>query len=181
MTDTITRVSPTSNNTYTTPIQTEHCMWNRSARLVASAQQTKVTSTCTFVAAWLKLLIYYPCPDINVVTNTHIFLPIVSILPLQNGQCMKHSFNTRWLLHSQQAVQLVSQSAHSSGLHTCQIHTNHTTSSLFRHVRKTAKSDYKLHHICKAASNNPAPTGRIFTKFDTWGFYENLLTKFKFD
>jgi len=91
MTDTITRVSPTSNNTYTTLVQTEHFMWNRSARLVASAQQTKVTYTCTFVAAWLKLLIYYPCPDINVVTNTHNFLPIVSILPLQNGQCKNHS------------------------------------------------------------------------------------------
>ena len=56
-------------------------------RLVASAQQTKLTSTCTFVATWLKLLIYYRCPDINIVIDTHFFLPIMSILPLQKGRC----------------------------------------------------------------------------------------------
>jgi hypothetical protein len=146
-------------------------MWNRSARLVASTQQTKVTSTFTFVVAWLKLLIYYPCPDINVGTNTHTFLRMVSIPPLQNARRRKHSFNTRWLLHSQQAVQLASHSTWSWRLQTHRINSNCTASSLVRHIRNTAKSDYQ------AASNSSALTGRIFMK----GFSENLLTKFKFD
>jgi hypothetical protein len=30
------------------------------------------------------------------------------------------------------------------------------------------------------AGNNAAPTGRIFTKFDIWVFFENMLRKFKF-
>jgi len=29
------------------------------------------------------------------------------------------------------------------------------------------------------ASNNSAPTGRMFTKFDDWAFCENLPRKFK--
>ena len=30
-----------------------------------------------------------------------------------------------------------------------------------------------------SARNNSAPTGRIFMKFDIWGFFENLSRKFK--
>jgi hypothetical protein len=48
--------------------------------------------------------------------------------------------------------------------------------SVFRRVRKGAKGDYKLRHVCVCLSdrpsvrtparNNSARTGRIFTKFD---------------
>jgi len=44
-----------------------------------------------------------------------------------------------------------------------------TTLSLFRRVRKTAKRDYWLRHVCLSvppAWNNSAPTGRIFMKLD---------------
>jgi hypothetical protein len=41
---------------------------------------------------------------------------------------------------------------------------------VFRHVRKIAKSDYQLRHVCPfvrpTAWNNSASTGRIFMKFD---------------
>ena len=54
----------------------------------------------------------------------------------------------------------------------------------FRRVRKIAKSDYYLRCICPpvclSALNNSAPTRRIFTKFDMWGFFEPLSIKLKF-
>ena len=36
---------------------------------------------------------------------------------------------------------------------------------IFRRVRKIAQSDYEIRHVCLSV-RNPAPTGRIFTKFD---------------
>jgi hypothetical protein len=54
---------------------------------------------------------------------------------------------------------------------------------IFRRVRTTAKSDYYPHHVCLSvrlpARNNTATTGRIFMKFDIWGFFDNLSRKFK--
>ena len=50
--------------------------------------------------------------------------------------------------------------------------------------RKIAKSDYLLRHVCPSvhltASNNSAPTGRIFMKFYVGVFFKNLARKFKF-
>jgi hypothetical protein len=50
--------------------------------------------------------------------------------------------------------------------------------SVFKFVRKTAKSGYYLFHICLSvcpvAWNNSAPTGRIFMKFDIWVFFEKI-------
>jgi hypothetical protein len=37
---------------------------------------------------------------------------------------------------------------------------------VFRCVRKTAKSDYELRHVCPSAWNISDPTARIFMKFD---------------
>ena len=51
---------------------------------------------------------------------------------------------------------------------------------LFMHVHKIVKSDYWLHHVCLSARNDCAPTEQIFSKFDIWVFFENLLRKFKF-
>jgi hypothetical protein len=53
------------------------------------------------------------------------------------------------------------------------------TRPIFRRVRKIAKSDYLLCHVCPSAWNNSAPTGRIFIRFCIWVFYENLSIKFK--
>ena len=51
--------------------------------------------------------------------------------------------------------------------------------SVFRRVRKIAKSDCWLRHVCPSVAwNNSAPTGRIFMKFDI--FFESLSRKFKF-
>jgi len=50
----------------------------------------------------------------------------------------------------------------------------------FRHIRKTVKSYYELHHVCLSAWNKSAATGQIFMKFDIWKFFENLSGKFKF-
>jgi hypothetical protein len=50
---------------------------------------------------------------------------------------------------------------------------------IVRRVREIAKSDYFLRHVCPSAWNSSAPTGRIFIKFDIWGFFENLWRKFK--
>lgn len=43
-----------------------------------------------------------------------------------------------------------------------------------------AKKDYYLHHVCRSASNNSAPTGQIFMECDIWGFFETLWRNFKF-
>jgi len=67
---------------------------------------------------------------------------------------------------------------------------------VFRRVRKTAKIDYYLRHVCPSVypsvrlsvrltfspspRNNSAPTGRIFVKFYIWIFSENLSRKFSF-
>jgi len=54
--------------------------------------------------------------------------------------------------------------------------------AVFRPVRKIAKSDYKLRHVCPFVSTEQlgsAPTGRICMKFGISGFFENLLKKFK--
>jgi len=49
-------------------------------------------------------------------------------------------------------------------------------------VRKTVKSDCYFLHVCPSvpqfAWNNSAPTGRIFTKFDIWFFF-NVSRKSK--
>jgi len=54
----------------------------------------------------------------------------------------------------------------------------------FRPVRKIAKSDYYLRHVClsvrRSALNNSAPTGRILTEFGISLFLENLSRKFKY-
>jgi hypothetical protein len=50
-----------------------------------------------------------------------------------------------------------------------------------RYHKKNSKSGYLLRHACLSAWNNSAPTGRIFMKFDIWGFFANLSWKFKFD
>jgi hypothetical protein len=34
--------------------------------------------------------------------------------------------------------------------------------------------------VCPSAWNNSVPTVRMFMKFDIWGFFYNLLRKFKF-
>jgi hypothetical protein len=47
----------------------------------------------------------------------------------------------------------------------------------FRHVRKIAKSDYLLRHVCLSARNNSAPTERIFMKFGIWGFFKKSVEK----
>jgi hypothetical protein len=59
------------------------------------------------------------------------------------------------------------------------------TFPVFRSVRKIAKSDYQLRHVCPSvlpsAWNDTAPTGRIFMKFDILSvFFDNLSRKFKF-
>ena len=58
------------------------------------------------------------------------------------------------------------------------------TYSGFRRIRKIAKSDLQLRHVCPSvcqyAGNNWAPTGRIFVKFDIGVFFENLSRKLKF-
>jgi hypothetical protein len=59
---------------------------------------------------------------------------------------------------------------------------------VFRRVRKIAKRDYYLRHVRPSVrlsvcphETTRAPTGRIFMKFDTWGFFEHLSRKFNFD
>jgi len=58
------------------------------------------------------------------------------------------------------------------------------TVTVFRSVRKIAKSDYYLHHVCPSFHlsvwNHSAPTGWIFMKSDIWVFFKNLSRKFKF-
>ena len=58
------------------------------------------------------------------------------------------------------------------------------TYSGFRRIRKIAKSDLQLRHVCPSvclsAWNKSAPTGRIFVKFDIGAFVENLSRKMKF-
>ena len=55
------------------------------------------------------------------------------------------------------------------------------THSVFnRSARKGAKSDCQPRHLCLPAWNISAPTGRIFIKFDTSVFLENLSRKLKF-
>jgi hypothetical protein len=61
------------------------------------------------------------------------------------------------------------------------INTEGTDCIIFRRVRKIAKSDYSLRHVCLSvclsAWNNSAPTGRIFMEFDIWVFFEKSLKK----
>jgi len=56
--------------------------------------------------------------------------------------------------------------------------------NIFRRVRKIAKSNYYLRHVClsvrRSALNNSAPTGRILMKFGISLFLENLSRKFKY-
>ena len=51
-------------------------------------------------------------------------------------------------------------------------------SVVFRRVRKVAKSDYSLRHVCPSfrlsTSNNSAPTGQIFMKFNILVFLEKI-------
>ena len=54
-----------------------------------------------------------------------------------------------------------------------------------RHVRKVAKSEYSLRHICLSiqclfAWNYWVPTERVFVKFCTGDIYSELYRKFKF-
>jgi hypothetical protein len=53
-----------------------------------------------------------------------------------------------------------------------------------RRVRKIAKSDYLLRHVCPSvlpsAWHNSAPTGRIFIKCGVCVFFENVSRKFNF-
>jgi hypothetical protein len=37
---------------------------------------------------------------------------------------------------------------------------------IFGRVRKIARTDYLLRHVCPSAWNNLVPTGRIFMRFD---------------
>ena len=51
---------------------------------------------------------------------------------------------------------------------------------LFRRVRKIAKRDYQLCHVCPSVlMNNSASIREIFTKFNIWVFFEILSRKFK--
>jgi len=50
---------------------------------------------------------------------------------------------------------------------------------VFKHVRKIAKSDYWLRHVCPCPWNNSAPTGRIFMQFVIWGFLKKYVAKIK--
>jgi len=52
----------------------------------------------------------------------------------------------------------------------------------FRRVRRSAKSDYSLHHVCPSVCplctwKNSAPTGQIFMKYYIWGFLQILSRK----
>ena len=52
----------------------------------------------------------------------------------------------------------------------------------FRNVRKTAKSEYYLRHVCPSVRmKNSALSERIFIKHNIWIFFENLSRKFKFN
>ena len=44
---------------------------------------------------------------------------------------------------------------------------------------KIAKSDHYLRHVCLSAWNNWATIGRIFIKFDFYGFLQKLSSKYK--
>ena len=50
--------------------------------------------------------------------------------------------------------------------------------------KKNSKSHFWLRHVCPSvrlsAWNNSAPTGRIFMKFDSFGFFEKSSRKLKF-
>ena len=48
----------------------------------------------------------------------------------------------------------------------------------FKLVRQIAESF--VMYVRMSAWNDSAPTGRMFMKFDIWGFFENLACKFKF-
>jgi len=56
--------------------------------------------------------------------------------------------------------------------------------TLFRRVRKIAKSDNQLRHVCLSvclsARNNSDPTGRIFMKFDIWVIFEKSVKNSSF-
>jgi len=45
----------------------------------------------------------------------------------------------------------------------------------FWRIRKTAKRDYQLRHVCLSVLYNSAPTGRILIEFDIWLFLRNVL------
>jgi len=47
--------------------------------------------------------------------------------------------------------------------------------TVYWRVRKIAKSDYKLRHVCPSAWNSSVPTGRVFIKFNIRVFFENCL------
>ena len=54
---------------------------------------------------------------------------------------------------------------------------------VFRLVRKNCEKRLlasSCPSVRPSAYNNSTPTGQIFMKFDVWGFFENLLRKFKF-
>jgi hypothetical protein len=51
---------------------------------------------------------------------------------------------------------------------------------VFRCIRKTAKSDYLLSHLCRTAWKNSTPTGRIFIQGGVWVFLDSLSIIFKF-
>ena len=51
--------------------------------------------------------------------------------------------------------------------------------NVIRSVRKTAKIDHLIRHLCPYAWDNSAPTARIIVKFHIWVLFENLSRKFK--
>ena len=61
---------------------------------------------------------------------------------------------------------------------------NKFKTSFLKRVRKIAKIDWISSHlclsVCPSAWNISAPTGRIFMKFNTWVFSENLSRKSSF-
>jgi hypothetical protein len=50
----------------------------------------------------------------------------------------------------------------------------------FTRVRKTAKSDYSLRHVCLSAWNGSTVSGPIFMKLDIWPSLENLSRNLQF-
>jgi len=56
-------------------------------------------------------------------------------------------------------------------INTAHVNTVWVMCTIFSRVRKIAKSDYWLRHVCPSAWNNWAPTGRIFMKCDTFRSY----------
>ena len=68
----------------------------------------------------------------------------------------------------------------------CRYRVDREKFTFFWRLRKFAKSDYQLRHVCPSVClylspwNKYAPTGRIFMKIDICPFFENLSRKFKF-